>query len=50
MTEPFFDHERLDVYRLAIEYVASSYRIAKSLAVRNAMRGISGCGLLNRSH
>ena len=31
MTEPFFDHERLDVYRLAIEYVASSYRIAKSL-------------------
>jgi four helix bundle protein len=31
MTEPFFDHERLDVYRLAIDYVASSYRIAKSL-------------------
>ena len=31
MTEPIFVHERLDVYRLAIEYVASSYRIAKSL-------------------
>ena len=31
MTEPIFDHERLDVYRLAIEYVTSSYRIAKSL-------------------
>ena len=31
MTEPIFDHERLNVYRLAIEYVASSYRIAKSL-------------------
>ena len=31
MTEPIFDHERLDVYRLAIEYVALSYRIAKSL-------------------
>ena len=31
MTEQFFDHERLDVYRLAIEYVASSYRISKSL-------------------
>jgi hypothetical protein len=31
MTEPFFDRERLDAYRLAIEYVASSYRIAKSL-------------------
>ena len=32
MTEPIFDHERLDVYRLAIEYVTSSYRIAKSLS------------------
>jgi four helix bundle protein len=31
MTEPIFDHERLDVYRLAIEYVSSSFRIAKSL-------------------
>jgi four helix bundle protein len=32
MTEPTFDHERLDVYRLSIEYVAFSYRIAKSLS------------------
>jgi four helix bundle protein len=32
MTEPIFDHERLDVYRLSIEYVTSSYRIAKSLS------------------
>lgn len=31
MTESFFDHERLVVYRLAIEYVAESYRIAKSI-------------------
>ena len=31
MKEPIFDHERLDVYRLAIEYVTSSFRIAKSL-------------------
>ena len=31
MTDPIFDHERLDVYRLAIEYVAASYRIAKLL-------------------
>ena len=31
MTEPTFDHERLDVYRLSIEYVARSYRIAKTL-------------------
>jgi len=28
MAESIFDHERLDVYRLAIEYVTSSYRIA----------------------
>ena len=31
MSEPIFDHERLDVYRLAIEYVTTSYRIAKLL-------------------
>lgn len=31
MNEPTFDHERLDVYRLSIEYVAFSYRIAKTL-------------------
>ena len=31
MSEPIFDHERLDVYRLSIEYVATSYRTAKSL-------------------
>ena len=32
MTEPIFDHERLDVYRLSIDYVAFSYRIARSLS------------------
>ncbi len=31
MTEPMFDHERLDVYRLSIDYVAYSFRIAKTL-------------------
>jgi len=31
MPEPIFDHERLDVYRLAIDYVASSHRVAKTL-------------------
>ncbi len=31
MNEPIFDHERLDVYRLSIEYVAFSYRIVKPL-------------------
>ncbi len=31
MAEPTFAHERLDVYRLSIDYVAFSYRIAKTL-------------------
>ena len=35
MAEPTFDHERLDVYRLSIEYVAFSYKIAKSLGGTN---------------
>ncbi len=32
MTEPIFDHDRLDVYRLSIDYVASSFGIAKDLS------------------
>ncbi len=35
MSETIFNHERLDVYRLSIEYVAFSYRIAKSLTGMN---------------
>jgi four helix bundle protein len=35
MTEPTFDHERLDVYRLSIAYVAFSCQIAKSLSGSN---------------
>jgi len=31
MTEQIFDHDRLDVYRLSIEYVASSFTVAKDL-------------------
>ena len=31
MDDPIFDHEKLDVYRLSIAYVAFSYRIAKTL-------------------
>jgi four helix bundle protein len=27
MTKPIFDHDRLDVYRLSIDYVASSFKI-----------------------
>jgi hypothetical protein len=38
MAEPIFDHEKLDVYQVSIEYVAASYGIAKSL--RGAKRHI----------
>ena len=31
MIEPIFDHDRLDVYRLAIEYVADAFDVSKSL-------------------
>ncbi|MFO0913347.1 MAG: four helix bundle protein [Pirellulales bacterium] len=35
MTEPVFDHEKLDVYRLSIQYVADSYGTAKGLKDTN---------------
>lgn len=35
MSEPIFDHEKLDVYRLSIGYVAAAYGIAKSLTGAN---------------
>jgi hypothetical protein len=31
MTEAIFDHDRLDVYRISIDYVAQSFTIAKQL-------------------
>ena len=31
MTEPIFDHDQLDVYRLSIDYAASSFTITKNL-------------------
>jgi four helix bundle protein len=31
MTEHFFDHDRLDVYRLSIEYVAKAFDFSRSL-------------------
>jgi four helix bundle protein len=31
MTETMFDHDRLDVYRLAVEYTADSFSVAKTL-------------------
>ena len=32
MTEPTFDHDRLDVYRLSIEYVSAAFDVSKSLS------------------
>jgi four helix bundle protein len=32
MTDPIFDHDRLDVYRLSIKYVARSFVLAKDLS------------------
>ncbi|WP_153555658.1 four helix bundle protein [Roseimaritima sediminicola] len=32
MTEPIFDHDRLDVYRLSIEYVSAAFDVSKSLS------------------
>ena len=32
MTDPIFDHEKLDVYCLALEYVAESFVMAKRLS------------------
>ncbi len=31
MTDHFFDHDRLDVYRLSIEYVAKAFDTSRSL-------------------
>jgi four helix bundle protein len=35
MNEPIFDHEKLDVYRLSIDYVAFSYTLASALTGNN---------------
>lgn len=35
MNEPLFDHEKLDVYRLSIDYVAYSFSIASGLTGQN---------------
>ena len=32
MTDPIFDHDRLDVYRLSIEYVSVAFDVSKSLS------------------
>ncbi|WP_261342562.1 hypothetical protein [Roseimaritima multifibrata] len=32
MNDPNFDYDRLDVYRLSIEYVADAFDVCKSLS------------------
>jgi hypothetical protein len=34
MTQYLFDHDRLDVYRLSIDYVASAFDSSRSLAMK----------------
>lgn len=41
MTEHFFDHDRLDVYRLSIEYVANAFDTSRLL------EGLHGHGNTN---
>ncbi|NLX96949.1 MAG: hypothetical protein GXY83_12305 [Rhodopirellula sp.] len=36
MTEGMFDHDRLDVYRLAIKYTAESFAVAKTFSRHRA--------------
>ena len=48
MNEPTFDRERLDVYRLSIDYVAYSYCIAKGLSVSTVTPAINGFALPNQ--
>jgi len=48
MTKPIFDHDRLDVYRLSIEYVSLSFAIAKQLAVLIVTLVINGFVRRNR--
>jgi four helix bundle protein len=35
MNEPIFDHEKLDVYRMSIDYVAFSFNLATKLSGNN---------------
>ena len=32
MTDPIFDHDRLDVYCVSIEYVSAAFEVSKSLS------------------
>ena len=48
LTEHFFDHDRLDVYRLSIEYVAAAFASSRSLEGLHPMNVIRGCERLTR--
>ena len=49
MTEPIFDQEKLDVYRLLIDYVAASYQTAWACRERIDAFVIKGFARLNPS-
>jgi hypothetical protein len=40
MAEPIFDHEKLDVYRLSIEYVAASYNKSPRRSVERIVTSV----------
>jgi hypothetical protein len=50
MTSQPLDHERLDVHRLSIDYVARYFAASQSLAASIATPAISGFVLPNRFH
>jgi hypothetical protein len=54
MTEYLFNHDRLDVYRLSIDYVANAFETSRPLSGLYhrdfiAMHVINGCTLHNLS-
>jgi len=48
MTEYLFDHDRFDVYRLLIEYVANAFETSRSLKGLHRLLAINGYVLHNR--
>ena len=50
MAEPVFDHERLDVYRLSIDYVAFSTASRRRLPALIDLRATNGFEQPNRFH
>jgi hypothetical protein len=48
MADAIFDHDRLDVYRLAIEYTSQSFMVAKDLSASIVTPATNGCERANR--